>query len=131
MDLNSVLERYKEDGYAILPRLFSEKQVAAWRAKFDELQRDYDQWWYGNALEYAPKLFWPVVSHPVILDFAEMVMGPFVQLDNLTLAGFKPVSKQEAEGKVSGWHRDRWGTSPATPFANVPTPSTRSPICRI
>ncbi len=112
MDLNSLLERYKVDGYAIFPVLFSEKQVAAWRAKFDELQREYHQWWFADTLEYAPKLLWPVVSHPVILDFAEMVMGPFVQLDNLTLAGFKPVSKEEAEGKVSGWHRDRWGDVP-------------------
>ena len=38
---------------------------------------------------------WPTVSNPVILDFAETVVGPFVQLDNLTLAAFPAVPAAE------------------------------------
>jgi ectoine hydroxylase-related dioxygenase (phytanoyl-CoA dioxygenase family) len=63
-------------------------------------------------VEHAPRLMLPAVANPVILDFAEAVMGPFVQLDNLTLAGFPSVAPEEAQGKVSGWHRDRWGQVP-------------------
>ena len=110
--LDPLCEQYKKVGYAVLPGLYSEAQMDRWRHKFMELKDEYDQWWFGNTLEYAPNLFWPAVSHPTILDFAEKVMGPFVQLDNLTLAGSQPVSKEEAEGKVSGWHRDRWGKVP-------------------
>ena len=110
--LDPLCEQYKEVGYAVLPGLYSEAQMDRWRHKFIELKDEYDQWWFGNTLEYAPNLFWPAVSHSTILDFAEKVMGPFVQLDNLTLAGSQPVSKEEAEGKVSGWHRDRWGKVP-------------------
>jgi hypothetical protein len=103
---------YKERGYTVFPQLYGDRQMAAWRDKLDELHAEYGEWWLRNTLEYAPKLFWPAVSHPVLLDFAELVMGPFVQLDNLTLAGFGSVPVEEAEGKVSGWHRDRWGKVP-------------------
>ena len=60
-----------------------------------------------------PTLFWAAVSHSVLLDFAELVMGPFLQLDNLTLAGFRAVPEDEADGKVSGWHRDCLGQGAA------------------
>ena len=52
---------------------------------------------------------WEAVSNPTVLDFAEKVVGPFVQLDNLTLAAFPPVEDIDAaKNKASGFHRDRW-----------------------
>jgi len=40
-------------------------------------------------------------------------MGPFVQLDNLTLAAFPTNDKPDTVvGTISGWHRDRWGQVP-------------------
>ena len=54
----------------------------------------------------------PAVANDKILDIAEMVMGPFVQLDNLTFMAFPSLSKEEANGKVSGWHRDQWSSFP-------------------
>ena len=111
-DLNAHLEHYKEHGYTLFPRLYGECQMSQWRQRFCDLSAEYDEWWFRNTLEFAPKLFWPVVSNPLILDFAELVMGPFVQLDNLTLAGFASVSEEEAAGTISGWHRDRWGRVP-------------------
>ena len=39
-------------------------------------------------------------------------MGPLIQLDNLTLAAFPPMSKEEAKGNVRSWHRDRWSHFP-------------------
>lgn len=52
-------------------------------------------------LERAPGLMWPVVSNPLIVEFTEVIVGPFVQLDNLTLAAFPPMNNTEAGDKVS------------------------------
>jgi hypothetical protein len=103
---------FKEHGYTVFSQLYRAQQMAVWRNKLDEMFAEDGEWWLRNTLEYAPKLFWPAVSNPTLLDFAELVMGPFVQLDNLTLAGFRPVTATEARGKVSGWHRDRWSKVP-------------------
>jgi len=107
------LEEYQQKGFTIFPSLYDQSQMQLWREKHAELMADYtQQTWFGNALEYAPKLMWPAVSHPILLDFLEQVMGPFIQLDNLTLAAFPSVAKEEAKGRVSGWHRDRWAHLP-------------------
>ena len=106
------VSHFKDRGYTVFPQVYRGDQLAAWRDKLDAMVDEYGEWWLRNTLEYAPKLFWPAVSNPTLLDFAELVMGPFVQLDNLTLAGFRSVTAEEARGKVSGWHRDRWGKVP-------------------
>ena len=118
-DLAKRLQRYKEQGYTIFEDVYDEDTMAAWRCEADRLEEAhkgiYSQrrsWWFGNMLERSPALMWPAVSNPLILDFAESVVGPFIQLDNLTLAAFPSVSKEEARGKASGWHRDRWSHFP-------------------
>ena len=113
LTLNERFEAYKNDGFTIFENVFDEHQMQSWREKHKELSAANEgQTWFGNTLELAPKLMWPVVSHPKILEFIEKVMGPFVQLDNLTLAAFPSIEK--AEGRVSGWHRDRWAHVPYT-----------------
>ena len=113
--LEERFEAYKTDGFAIFEKVFDEPQMQSWREKHTELSAANDgQTWFGNTLELAPELMWPAVSHPTILEFIEKVMGPFVQLDNLTLAAFPPMEKEKAEGRVSGWHRDRWAHVPYT-----------------
>jgi len=82
-------------------------------------------WWFGNMLERSPALMWPAVSNSTILDFAERVVGPFLQLDNLTLAAFPSVAG-DAKGKVSKWHRDRWGRMPG---GNYERPLSMNAIC--
>ena len=113
------LQRYKEMGYTIFEGVYEQDTMAAWRREADRLEEAHTglyaqkrSWWFGNMLERSPALMWPAVFNPLILDFAESVMGPFIQLDNLTLAAFPSVSKEEAAGKASGWHRDRWGHFP-------------------
>ena len=62
---------------------------------------------------FGQRLMESIVCHPMVLDFAQLVMGPFVQLDNLTLAAMAPVpDPEDARGKAGGWHRDRWGRMP-------------------
>ena len=59
-------------------------------------------------LERSPALMWPVLCRPEVLDFVEEVVGPRVQLDNLTLAAFPANPEESDESLVVGWHRDRW-----------------------
>ena len=115
LTLDQRFEAYKTDGFTIFEKVFDEPQMQSWREKHAELSAaNNGQTWFGNTLELAPELMWPPVSHPTILEFIEKVMGPFVQLDNLTLAAFPSMEKEKAEGRVSGWHRDRWAHVPYT-----------------
>lgn len=113
--LDERFEAYKRDGFTVFEKVFDESQMQEWREKHAELSEAHDgQMWFGNTLELAPELMWPAVSHPTILGFVEKVMGPFVQLDNLTLAAFASIETEKAEGRASGWHRDRWAHVPYT-----------------
>ncbi len=109
------LEAYKSEGFTIFEKVFDETQMQCWKEKHQQLSAAHNgQTWFANTIELAPELMWPAVSHPTILDFIEKVMGPFVQLDNLTLAAFASIEPEKAEGRVSGWHRDRWAHVPFT-----------------
>ena len=113
--LDERLEAYKTNGFTIFEKVFDETQMQLWREKHQELSAaNNGQTWFGNTLELAPELMWPAVTHPTLLEFIEKVMGPFVQLDNLTLAAFTSIEPEAAEGRVSGWHRDRWAHVPYT-----------------
>ena len=115
MTIDERFEKYKIHGFTIFERVFDESQMRLWREKHQQLSAENDgQTWFGNMLEAAPDLMWPAVTHPTILEFVEKVMGPFVQLDNLTLAAFSSIEPQKAKGRVSGWHRDRWAHVPYT-----------------
>ena len=126
-ELADRLAAYKEDGFTIFRGLYSEEQMERWRQEQNRLEEasvgmfapsgpnesPTRTHWFGNMLERSPQLMWEAVSNPRILDFAERVLGPFVQLDNLTLAAFPPIEDHASvQGKVSGWHRDRWGRMP-------------------
>ena len=115
MTIDERFEEYKTNGFTIFERVFDESQMLLWREKHQQLSAENDgQTWFGNMLEAAPDLMWPAVTHPTILEFVGKVMGPFVQLDNLTLAAFSSIEPQKAKGRVSGWHRDRWAHVPYT-----------------
>ena len=101
--LEQRLDAYKTDGFTIFEKVFDETQMQLWREKHQELSVTHNgQTWFANTLELVPELMWPAVSHPTILDFVEKMMGPFVQLDNLTLAAFASIEPEKAEGRVSG-----------------------------
>lgn len=120
MTLEEHLEEYKENGFTIFKNVFNLSQMQAWKDSYKDISKRQTApgtevetaWWLQSCVEYQPDLFLPAVSHPLLLDFAELVMGPFVQLDNLTFAAFPSVEKEEALGKVSGWHRDIWAYRP-------------------
>ncbi len=117
--LTERLVEYKENGYTIFEAVFSRGQMDAWIARYDDLvQRqtplgaERPTRWLSSVVEYEPWLMLPAVNNPDILDFAERVMGPFVQLDNLTFMAFPSYPRAEIEGRTSGWHRDIWAWVP-------------------
>ena len=56
--------------------------------------------------------------NPHLLDFAELVMGPFVQLDSFEITGF-PSRPAEQVNHVADWHRDAFNYSDM--WANHPS----------
>ena len=119
MTLDERLTAYKQDGYTVFENVFSSKLMDAWKTAYPgivdrqtPLGQDDPTLWLRSTLEFEPKLFLPAVANPTLLDFAERVMGPFVQMDNLTFMAFPSIPKEEAEGRTSGWHRDIWAYKP-------------------
>ncbi len=119
MTIEERLKEFKEQGYTIFSGVYSPEDIASWKAKYDDMVARSTPFgatekklWLSSAVELEPKLMLPVVNNPQILDFAERVMGPFVQLDNLTFMAFPSVDRKEVEGLVTSWHRDRWGGMP-------------------
>lgn len=113
--VESSLDSFKQQGYAVFKKVYDEPTMEAMRAgllKLNHASADRAQWWFGNTVEHLPDLMFPQVSNPVLLNFAERIIGPFLQLDNLTLAAFPNEGGQEVAGKVKGWHRDRWARVP-------------------
>ena len=118
MTLDQHLAQFKEQGFTVFERVYDEPTMAKWREKFHQMQADgvvgvqgsheSASWWYGDMLEHAPNLMLPAVNHPLMMDFAERVLGPFVQLDNLTFAAFPPADANTKKGAITGWHRDEW-----------------------
>ncbi len=118
-DLAGRIAEFKEQGYTLFENVYDRVLMDKWIAKHTELQENgvrsnvgHPVWWFKDTTEHAPTLMLPAVANPLILDFAERIMGPCVQLDNLTLAGFPSVAADTVVGKTSGWHRDRWGQVP-------------------
>ncbi len=119
MNLSERLEQYKELGYTVFENIFSPEVRANWRSRYDDIVKratppasEVPKSWLSSTFEFEPVLMLPAINNPTILDFAERVMGPLVQLDNLTFTAFPSVDPASAEGTVSLWHRDRFGRVP-------------------
>ena len=127
------LAQYRRDGYTVFKGAYNQTQMQPWRDEQDRLENvstgPYAQkssFWFGNMLERAPHLMWPVVANPLVLDFAEQVVGPFVQLDNLTLAAFPTKDPEDPDAQKCGWHRDRWAHMPTGQYDR---PLSMNAIC--
>jgi len=118
--LETRIEQFKTDGYTIFSAVYDEAQMQNWREVLEFMQREYVRgnagmpapFWIGNMLERAPRSMLPAITQPDIFDFVEAIMGPFVQLDNLTLVGFPSAEKSDDLPVASSWHRDRWAKMP-------------------
>ena len=125
------LEQFIAEGYTVFPQVFPAALMQRCIAAFPELSRaqslgDTDVIWLNNGVERAPHLFLPVVAHAQLLDFLEQVMGPFVQLDNLTFFNFVSQPVEQA-GRPHGWHRDIWQVPPM--IEGYQPPEAMNAIC--
>jgi Phytanoyl-CoA dioxygenase (PhyH) len=120
MNFENHLQRFVRDGYTVFPAVHGEGLMRRWRDAYQplcdaaSLPGQAPMVWLSDLLEVAPALFLPMVAHPQLLDFAEAVMGPFVQLDGTAFNVFPNLDPAQATGKVNGWHRDRYAFVPQT-----------------
>jgi ectoine hydroxylase-related dioxygenase (phytanoyl-CoA dioxygenase family) len=131
--MNDQLARYRRDGYTVFRSAYNEETMQTWRDEQDRLEAastgpfaQKRSFWFGNMLERAPQLMWQAVANPLVLDFAEQVVGPFVQLDNLTLAAFPSKDIDDPTARQCSWHRDRWAHMPSGQYDR---PLSMNAIC--
>jgi hypothetical protein len=109
------LAEFKRDGFTIFDNAHPPDLLEQWREVYDSrCASEGGAVWLQGTFEAHPALFLPAIANPSILDFAEIVMGPFVQLDALAINAFPSVDPEAAIGKVNAWHRDRYSTVPQT-----------------
>ena len=140
--LQEQITSYERDGYAIFRGYLARDVVENLRAMQDpEFERRHGEHperhraTISNILGHetlAPVLA-DYILNPVLLDFAESVMGPYVQLDSLGLFGYPSVGNEKT-GKVDGWHRDafhlteEWSNYPLS-YQPGPRPYTPPMAC--
>ncbi len=123
-ELEQQVREFREQGYTVFSGLVGPEFIAECRAKYASLlresrfvrgedliqspsQRDIVRGiWILSMLEKVPELTLRLVANPVIVDFAERIVGPFVQIDSAVLAGWPP-TEDKHRGEVRAWHRDR------------------------
>jgi hypothetical protein len=104
------LAAYRRDGFTVFPGLHAGR-VAAWREAYPALRRRFNAPHGGDdgdlvdLVELAPEQFLDAVADPAVLDFAERVMGPRVQLDSVHFR-LDPVVPPEQRLRPVHWHRD-------------------------
>ena len=133
MTLDEHLEAYKADGFTVFRGYLTPEQVQQWRsqmdAEFPEL--------FAATPERARARIVPLLGHEklaplakehvqnsLMLDFAERVMGPYVQLDSFEASGF-PCRDGDLKGAVDRWHRDAFHNSEM--WAEFQTMAEQSP----
>ena len=89
------IDEFKRDGYTVFKGLFDRETTEQWKTVFDDLvmrqpaiERNRapelgNQVVLDNLVEREPKIMLPAVTHPTILNFLELVMGPFVQMERI------------------------------------------------
>ena len=122
---------YRKNGYTIFKNFMEINHVMAVRKCLDILVDDlfrkdenkpraviYDSL---NEPSLSPLLKKHILN-PTLLNFAELVMGPYVQLDALQIAGF-PIKQKVIKNQVDRWHRDAFNLTETWanfPFSYIP-----------
>ncbi|MBV7336149.1 phytanoyl-CoA dioxygenase family protein [Chloroflexi bacterium TSY] len=105
---------YQRDGYTIFKQYLMPDRLTALRRQLDPIMEqrfkelpDLPRAVIPEALthEMLGPLLIEQILNPVLLDFAELVMGPYVQLDSYRIAGF-PIKPAPLHNQVDRWHRD-------------------------
>jgi len=115
--LTEHLHEFKTQGFTIFPGILDVAWAREMRDRHAEFTRrtpalgDTGRIAFVDILELEPQLTLPAITIPAVLDFAEMIIGPYVQLESITYTGFPPLGK-EYKGLPGGWHRDMFASFP-------------------
>jgi hypothetical protein len=99
---------FRDNGYVSPIRVLDDRQAAAARSEFDEMERRLGGRWTPNEqwagdLEYASGFVWKVATQDRLLDVVEEIIGPDILLVNITRFfcryGF------DEQGHID-WHQD-------------------------
>jgi len=114
--LDEHLAEFKRDGFTLFPRMLDPDWVREMRDAFEEIAARVPTADGSrpsvivDLLEHKPELVLRALSDQRLLDFAEMVVGPHVQLESITYRRSPPDSA--ADGDVLGFHRDMFAFFP-------------------
>ncbi len=121
------LASFVENGWAIIPGAHDRRWIDTMRARFPvlrERQPSANGWKHfmiADVVEAEPELCIEAAMKPAVLDFAELLIGPHVQLESVTFAGFAPDPAAADPQRVSGWHRDLFACYPQEGHYQRPT----------
>ena len=114
--LEQHLEEFKTIGFTLFPKMLDDDWVAQMRAAFEEIADRIPNpdgsrsATFVDVLEHKPDLVLSAMSNSRLLDFAEMIVGPHVQLESIT---YRRTAPQSADTKpVLGFHRDMFAEFP-------------------
>ena len=116
--LDAHLHEFKTEGYTIFPKILDDTWVQQMRDAFHEIVERIPTpdgskpTLLVDLIEHKPKLTVPAITIPRILDFSELLIGPYVQLESITYRCIPPMPKAEAEKRPTGYHRDMFAFFP-------------------
>ena len=111
IDLTQHLTEFQQQGVTCFPQQLDPTTVAQWQSVFQNQLADPPP--NGNRrdtyqlIQKYPQLALPFVANAQVLDFLEILMGPFVSLEALAIAATFPTPKARTDGGIH-WHRDMW-----------------------
>ena len=115
-DIAQHLEEFKRDGLTIFANQLDEIVLDQWQSIFKkELEGNNNRTPAGNRhdtyqlIEKYPNFALSFVSNTEVLDFLELLIGPFVSLEAMAFAATYPTTPEDAIESI-GWHRDMWAS---------------------
>lgn len=119
MSLADHFSSYKRDGYTVFKRFMKPEFVdsiretvrSEFKLRF-KVEPDRPRTTISNLISHQTlsDVTSKQLLNPIVLDFAEYAMGPFVQLDSMEITGF-PIRPANEFNLVADWHRDAFSYS--------------------
>lgn len=109
MSLRPLVRDFQRDGYVVIPGLLSIAVVNKLRSIWSQKNmKSEPNFIVGNEISYEyPNISIPILANSHVLDLAERLMGPQVQLDSVAVTG---IMGDECSG--ISWHRDLYARMP-------------------
>ena len=114
--LDEHLAEFKRVGFTLFPGMLDAAWVGEMRAAFNAIADRIPTTdgsrpsVFVDMLEHQPRLVLRALANERLLDFAEMVVGPHVQLESITYRRTQP--DDDDAGPVLGFHRDMFAFFP-------------------